>query len=132
MLKKTMTYKDFNGNDVTDDFYFNLTKAEILEIEMDTDKAIGLEATILALQEEKDSRKIMELFKNIIRKSIGKKSADGKRFIKNDQIADEFMETEAYSDLLMEFITDSQKGAEFFNAIIPQPEKPAIPAPPVR
>ena len=132
MLKKTITYTDFNGNDVTDDFYFNLTQAEILKIEMGTQKAVGLEATVLALQEEKDGGKLMELFERIIRMSIGKKSPDGKRFIKTPEIADEFMETQAYSDLVMSFIEDSSKGAEFFNSIIPQQEKPAIPAPPVK
>ena len=132
MLKKTFTYNDYNGNPVTEDFYFNLTKAEILEIEMSTDKAVGLEATILALESERDGEKLMKLFKRIIRMSIGKKSADGKRFIKSDEIADEFMQTEAYSDLVVELVTDTQKGIEFFNGIIPQPEKPAIPAPPLK
>ena len=131
MLKKTMTYTDFNGNEVTEDFYFNLTKAELLELEMATDKVIGLEATINRLQEERDGGKIMAMFKDIIRKSIGKKSADGRKFIKNDEIADDFMQTEAYSDLVFELCTDAEKGAAFFNAIVPQ-EKPAIPAPPVK
>ena len=131
MLKKTITYVDYDGNEVTDDFYFNLTQAEILRAEMNTDKAIGLEATIEALKEEKNSQKIMEMFEKFIRMSIGKKSPDGKRFIKNDEIADEFMETQAYSDLIVSFFQDPQKGADFFNAIIPKQEnKPAIPAPP--
>ena len=132
MLKKTMTYTDFDGNQVTEDFYFNLTKAELLELEMATDKVVGLEATINKLQEERDGKKIMAMFKDIIRKSIGKKSADGRRFIKNDEIADEFMQTEAYSDLVFELCTDAKKGAEFFNAIVPQVDKSAIPAPPVK
>ena len=130
MLKKTITYLDFEGNEVTDDFYFNLTQAEILRAEMNTDKAIGLEATIEALKEEKNSQKIMEMFEKFIRMSIGKKSADGKRFIKNDEIADEFMQTQAYSDLIVSFFQDPQKGSDFFNAIIPKAEKPAIPASP--
>ena len=138
MLKKTMTYTDYNGNQVTDDFYFNLTKAELIELEISTDKAAGLEATINKLQEELDGAEIMALFKKIIRKSIGKKSIDGKRFIKNDEIADEFMQTEAYSDLFMEICTDAKKAADFFNAVVPQAEKEAanhqasIPAPPLK
>lgn len=131
MLKKTFTYTDYNGNSVTEDFYFNLTKAEILEIEMSTDKAVGLEAMILELEAERDGKKIMDMFKKIIRMSIGKKSADGRRFIKNDEIADEFMQTEAYSDLLIELL-DAEKGAAFFNAIVPKAETPAISAPPVK
>ena len=83
MLKRTMTYTDYNGNQVTDDFYFNLTKAEIIEMELSTDKAAGLEATINKLREEHNGKEIMDLFKKILRKSIGRKSVDGKRFIKN-------------------------------------------------
>lgn len=136
MLKKTMTYTDYNGNQVTDDFYFNLTKAELIELEISTDKAAGLEATINKLQEELNGAEIMALFKKIIRKAIGKKSVDGKRFIKNDEIADEFMQTEAYSDLFMEICTDAKKAAEFFNAIVPQSEEQqrqaSVPAPPVK
>lgn len=136
MLKKTMTYTDYNGNQVTDDFYFNLTKAELIELEISTDKAAGLEATINKLQEELNGAEIMALFKKIIRKAIGKKSVDGKRFIKNDEIADEFMQTEAYSDLFMDICTDAKKAAEFFNAIVPQTEEQqrqaSIPAPPVK
>lgn len=132
MLKKTMTYTDYNGNQVTDDFYFNLTKAEIIELELSTDKAAGLEATINKLREELNGREIMDLFKRIIRKSIGRKSADGKRFIKNDEIADEFMETEAYSDLVVELCTDADKASAFFAAIVPQPDKPSISAPPIK
>lgn len=131
MLKKTMTYQDYNGNQVTDDFYFNLTKAEIIELELSTDKAAGLEATINKLREELNGEEIMALFKKIIRKSIGRKSADGKRFIKNDEIADEFMQTEAYSDLVVELCTDADKASGFFAAIVPQPDKPSISAPPI-
>ena len=132
MLKKTITYTDYDGNEVTEDFYFNLTEAEILEIEMSTDKAVGLEATLKMLEAERDGKKIMELFKNIMRKSIGKKSADGRRFIKNDEIADEFMQSPAYSQILVEIVTNPEAGAAFFNAIIPQQPKSAIPAPPVK
>ena len=136
MLTKTMTYTDYNGNQVTDDFYFNLTKAELIELEISTDKAAGLEATINKLQEELNGAEIMALFKKIIRKAIGKKSVDGKRFIKNDEIADEFMQTEAYSDLFMDICTDAKKAAEFFNAIVPQSEEQqrqaSVPAPPVK
>lgn len=136
MLKKTMTYTDYNGNQVTDDFYFNLTKAELIELEISTDKAAGLEATINKLKDELNGAEIMALFKRIIRKAIGKKSVDGKRFIKNDEIADEFMQTEAYSDLFMDICTDAKKAAEFFNAIVPQTEEQqrqaSVPAPPVK
>lgn len=132
MLKRTFTYTDYNGNQVTDDYYFNLNKAEIIEMELSTDKAAGLEATINKLREELNGKEIVDLFKRIIRKSIGRKSTDGKRFIKNDEIADEFMQTEAYSDLVVELCTDADKASAFFSAIVPQPDKPSIPAPPVK
>lgn len=132
MLKRTMTYTDYDGNQVTEDFYFNLTKAELLELEMSTDKVVGIENTVRRLQEERDGKEIMKMFKEIIRKAIGRKSADGRRFIKNDEIADEFMQTEAYSDLVFELCTDAEKGAAFFNAIVPQVEKSSIPAPPIK
>ena len=132
MLELKKKYMNYNGEEVEDTFYFNLTKAEIIELELSTDKASGLEATIKKLQEDLNGKEIMELFKKIIRKSIGKKSVDGKRFIKNDEIADEFMQTEAYSDLVVELCTDANKAAEFFNKIVPQPDKPSIPAPPVK
>lgn len=122
MLKKTMTFKDYDGNEVTQDFYFNLSRAEVLELELSTDKVVGLETTIKRLQEERDGGKIIELFKKMIRMSIGKKSADGIRFIKSDEIADEFIQTEAYSDLVIELCTEEGKGAEFFKAITPDYE----------
>lgn len=132
MLELKKKYMNYNGEEVEDTFYFNLTKAEIIELELSTDKASGLEATIKKLQEDLNGKEIMDLFKKIIRKSIGKKSVDGKRFIKNDEIADEFMQTEAYSDLVVELCTDANKAAEFFNKIVPQTDKPSIPAPPVK
>ena len=133
MYKKTMTYTDFDGNERTEDFYFNLTKAEIMEMEMGT--AGGLTTLILKIIAEKDQPKIIEMFKSLILKAYGVKSPDGKRFMKRANgvnLCDEFEQTEAYSDLFIELATDADAASEFVNNVIPKVpdvEQPAIPAP---
>ena len=117
MLKKTITYTDYDGNQRTEDFYFNFNKAEVLEMEMGV--AGGLSATLNKIVAEQDSKRIMEYFKDIVLKAYGQKSPDGKRFIKNQTLRDEFMQTEAYSDIFMELATDADAAAKFINAIIP-------------
>lgn len=117
MLRKTMTYTDYNGEERTEDFYFNLTKAEVLEMAMSENG--GLDAFIERIVAERDQKKIISLFKEIIVKSYGQKSLDGKRFIKTPEVVEEFTQTEAYSDLFTELALDAEKGAAFFNAIIP-------------
>lgn len=118
MLKKTITYTDYDGNERTEDFYFNLTKAEILEMELSSNG--GLDKMISKIVAEQDGRKITEIFKDIILKAYGEKSLDGKRFIKNDELREAFIQTEAYSNLFVELATDSDKAAEFVNGIIPK------------
>ena len=118
MLKKTMTYVDYLGNERTEDFYFNLTKAEVTEMEMSRNG--GLVATIEKVVAEKDAKQIIEIFKDVILKSYGEKSLDGKRFIKNDELREAFSQTEAYSDLFMELATDAEAAAAFINGVVPQ------------
>lgn len=118
MLKKTITYTDYDGNERTEDFYFNLTKAELMEMELSTEG--GLEKKLNKIIASKDSTKIIETFKDIIVRSYGEKSDDGKRFVKNKEIADGFTQTEAYSELFMELASDADKAAEFINGIIPK------------
>lgn len=120
MLKKTMTYVDYNGEEITDDFYFNLTKAEL--VEMQFEEAGGLEAIITKITNTKDSVKIMKFFRELILRAYGEKSADGKRFMKSPEISKAFSETEAYSDLMMGFYTNAETAIDFFNAIVPQIE----------
>ena len=118
MLKKTMTYTDYDGNERTEDFYFNLTKAEITEMEMSHDG--GLVKLIEKIVAEQDVKRIIEIFKDLILNAYGEKSADGRRFIKNAEIKESFAQTEAYSDLFMELASDADSAAEFVNGIIPQ------------
>lgn len=117
MLKKTMTYVDYDGNERTEDFYFNLTKAEVTEMEMS--QKGGLVNTIQKIVAEQNSQRIIEIFKDLILKSYGEKSLDGKRFIKNKELRDEFEQTEAYSDLFMELAQNAESAAAFVNGIIP-------------
>ena len=117
MLKQTITYTDYNGVEHTEDFYFNLTKAEISEMELSVEG--GLSAQIDEIVKTKDAGKILKTFKELILKSYGVKSEDGKRFIKSEQLRTEFSQTEAYSELFMMLATDSDAAANFVNNIIP-------------
>ena len=117
MLKKTITYHDYNGVEYTQDFYFNLSKAEIMEMEMGTTG--GLAEMITKIVAAQDAPAIIKIFKDLILKSYGEKSADGKRFIKSDEISIAFTQTEAYSELFMELATDAEAAAAFVNGIIP-------------
>lgn len=117
MLKKSIKYTDYNGVERSEDFYFNLSKAELMEMEMST--AGGLAEMITKIVAAQDQPAIIKLFKELILKAYGEKSADGKRFIKSDELAAAFSQTEAYSELFMELSTDSDKAAEFVNKIIP-------------
>lgn len=117
MLKKTITYTDYNGTERTEDFYFNLTKAELMEMEMGTTGGLGeMIRKIVATQ---DAPAIIKIFKELVLKAYGEKSADGKRFIKSQEIAEGFAQTEAYSNLFMELATDADAAAKFVNGIVP-------------
>ncbi len=117
MLKKTITYIDYNGSERTEDFYFNLSKAEVMEMEMSTQG--GLAERIQKIVSAQDAPAIIQVFKDLIMKAYGEKSPDGKRFIKSAALSEAFTQTEAYSQLFMELATDASKAAEFVNGIIP-------------
>lgn len=127
MLKKSITYVDYNGNERKEDFYFNLTKAEVMEMEMSTNG--GMAEMIKQIVASQDTAAIVKIFKDIVLKAYGVKSLDGKRFIKNDEIRDEFAQTEAYSNLFMELATDADAAAKFVNGIMPKEatEQKALP-----
>lgn len=117
MLKKTITYTDYNGSERTEDFYFNLSKAEIMEMEMSTSG--GLAEMITKIVAAQDAPAIIKIFKDLVLKAYGEKSPDGRRFIKNDEITAAFSQTEAYSQLFMELATDADAASKFVNGIIP-------------
>lgn len=118
MLKKTISYVDFDGEQREEDFYFNLTKAEIAEMELSTQN--GLEALVKDIIAAKNHEKLVTLFKDLVLRSYGVKSDDGRRFIKTPQIKEEFAQTAAYSELFMELVTDDKAAAAFFNGIVPK------------
>jgi len=118
MYKKTIKYTDFNDVEISEDFYFNLTKAELLEMESKSNG--GLKAKLERLINTRDVSAIMSIFKEIITSSYGIKSDDGKRFIKNQQVLDEFMQSNAYSELYVELATNSDAALEFIMHIIPK------------
>ena len=117
MLKKTITYVDYDGNERTEDFFFNLSKAEVLEMEMGING--GMTRLIQRLVAEQDMERISKTFKEIILKAYGEKSLDGKYFEKSPEKALRFSQTEAYSELFLELL-DPDKAALFINAILPQ------------
>lgn len=118
MLKETLTYTDYNGVERKEDFYFNLTKAEIMEMELST--AGGLTEMINKIVATQDGPAIIKVFKELILKAYGEKSPDGKRFVKSDEISAGFSQTEAYSDLFMRLATDTEYASKFVNGIIPK------------
>lgn len=117
MLKKTINYKDYNGGTRVEDFYFNLSEAELTEMELGVTG--GLSEMLSEIIKTKDTPTLIKIFKDLILKSYGKKSLDGRQFIKNEALREEFSQTEAYSVLFMELVTDEQAAADFVNGIIP-------------
>lgn len=117
MIKKTITYVDYNDVERTEDFYFNLSKAELMEIEMSTSG--GLVEMINRIVAAQDAPAIIKVFKDLILKAYGVKSLDGKRFEKSDKLRTEFEQTEAYSQLFMELSTDADAASKFVNGIMP-------------
>ena len=117
MLKKTVTYVDYNGIERTEDFYFNLSKAEVTEMELSVRG--GLSAMLEELVKSGDNARIVEIFKDLVLRSYGEKSADGKRFVKSKELSEAFSQTEAYSEIFMELALDEKAAAAFVNGILP-------------
>ena len=131
MIKKTVTYTDYNGVERTENFYFNLSKAEVMEMEMSTEG--GMAESIQKVVDAKDAPAIIRVFKDLVLKAYGVKSDDGRRFMKTKpagtRYADDFKETEAYSQIFMELATDADAAAKFVNGIVPADlaQKAALP-----
>ena len=122
MLKKTITFHDLDGNEVTQDFWFHLSKAELLETEISTTG--GLKEAMQRLIDKRDGENIIKTYKELILMSYGERSLDGLRFMKEDEngrpLYKAFMETEAYSELFASLVTDDVAAAEFFNGVLPK------------
>lgn len=117
MIKKTISYTDYDGESRTEDFYFNLSKAELVEMAYGTTG--GLEKKLKKIIDARDSKELMDIFKDLILRSYGEKSLDGRRFVKSKELAEQFAQTEAYSELFMELATNDKAASEFINGIIP-------------
>lgn len=136
MLKKTITYTDYNNNKRTEDFYFNLSKAEAAELEMSVNG--GLHEYLTRIAQSQDNAEIVKFFKEFIKKTYGVKSIDGKRFIKNDEVFDEFYQSEAYTEFFMELAESTDAMTDFVNGVLsgidaaqPQDHKQKEPAKPI-
>ena len=121
MIKKTVTYTDYNGVERTENFYFNLSKAEVMEMELSAEG--GMAESIQKVVDAKDAPAIIRVFKDLVLKAYGVKSDDGRRFMKTkpdgSRYADDFKETEAYSQIFMELATDEKAAAAFMNGVMP-------------
>ena len=118
MLKKTIKYTDYDGNEREEDFYFNLSKAEVTEMELS--KEGGMSEYIKKISATQNGPELIKLFKDIIIKSYGEKSLDGKRFIKNKELTEAFTQTEAYSELFVELASNADEAVKFVNGIMPK------------
>ena len=129
MLKKTLTYEDFNGVERTEDFYFNFTEAECVEWNLTTEG--GLVETIQKIVAAKEQKELVELFKEFVLKAYGEKSPDGRRFMKTPEIREAFSQTNAFSIIFMELAKDDIAADAFIQAVIPKKvdANKAIPAP---
>lgn len=117
MIKKTITYTDYNGLERTEDFYFNLTKQELMNVQFGT--VGGFAEMVEKIVQTKDQPGLIKIFSDFIDKSYGVKSADGRRFMKSPEILAEFKETEAYSQLYMDLATNDKLASEFINGVVP-------------
>lgn len=117
MLKKVIKYTDYNGVEREEPFYFNLSKAELVELEMSVNG--GLTEFITRVVATQDQTELIKLFKRFILMAYGEKSDDGKRFIKSEEISANFAATEAYSELFMELMSSTEKMTEFVTALAP-------------
>lgn len=116
MLKKTITYTDFNGIERTEDFYFDMSKREIVKMQVSTKG--GYDVQLKSIAADLNGALIMEFFENFIAKAYGEKSEDGRRFMKSEEISRAFMETPAYEVLFEELVTDDKSAADFVNAVM--------------
>ena len=124
MIKRTVTYEDYNGEKRTETFYFHYTEAEILDMEMSEEGSFA--DRIQRIIDAKDKTALMKLIKKFVIDAYGVKSEDGKRFMKNDEVKAAFLECPAYSDIFMDMVTNDEIAAEFVNGVIPKTMKDRV------
>lgn len=120
MIKKTIKYVDFDDNEHVEDFYFNISKSELVEWEVSENLTGGVAARFLAMSESKDGKQIMEGFRELISKAVGERSEDGRAFAKSETYSKWFMSSLAYDELFFELMGDPDKASEFFNGVVPK------------
>lgn len=118
MFKKTLTYKNYNDEEITEDFYFNMSEAELTELELSQEG--GMKNLLEKIVKEDNRPEIIKMFKKILLMSYGEKSSDGRRFIKSEELSTAFSQTQAYNDIFMWLMTDEDAAVQFINGIIPQ------------
>lgn len=128
MIAEKIKFVDYDGNEQEETFYFNLNKAEVMEMEMS--ETGGLSKTLQRIVDTKDQKQLIKIFKEVILKAYGVKSVDGRRFIKSEALTEEFSQTEAYVELFMKLATDDAAATRFINGIMPKTEN-SVPAPSV-
>jgi hypothetical protein len=126
MLKKTVTYKDYNDVERTETFYFHFNEAEILDMEMSTEG--GFAERVQRIIDAKEQTALLKVIKKFVLDAYGVKSEDGKRFIKNDEVRDAFVQCPAYSMIFMELVTNDELAAEFVNKVVPESMKDQLKA----
>lgn len=127
MIKWPITYTDYNGETITEDFYFNLNKAELMEMNLAANGAYS--EYLQRIIDQRDGAKIAETFRMLILKAYGEKSPDGRRFIKNQELIDSFVQTEAYSELYVTLATDAAAAEKFISGVLPKVEQTGAPVP---
>ena len=119
MLQKTIKYEDYNGNQVSKDFWFHMNKADIAEFKYRKDGSDMVDV-ISRIMANENIRGILDILKEIARASVGRKSEDGSRFIKDDEARSELFDTDAYSELMYELLSDERNAADFIQGILPK------------
>ena len=118
MLKKTITYTDYDGMERTEDFWFNLSKTELTKL--DAELPGGVLGVLRKIIDKKDRKALVDFIETLILRSYGEKTLDGKRFVKTPEMAEEFMQTPAYDELFMSILSDIDSQTSFINGVIPQ------------
>ena len=118
MLKKTITYTDYDGMERTEDFWFNLSKTELTKL--DAELPGGVLGVLRKIIDKKDRKALVDFIETLILRSYGEKTLDGKRFVKTPEMAEEFMQTPAYDELFMTILSDTDSQTSFINGVIPQ------------